>query len=448
YAQILQGDVTLSPAHQEMIASIRGSGEHLLAIINDILDLSKIEAGRLELYPTEFNLPNFLRSIVDMFQLRAAQKGIVFYDKLTPALPEVVRADAKLLRQILLNLLSNAVKFTHTGSVTFTVKPILPARAGLENKVTPQAKASMRPVRFEVTDTGIGITPDDLAKIFEPFRQVGVQAHFAEGTGLGLAISQHGGRLMGAQIKVESVVGRGSRFWFDLDLECLEPAEGDAPASPASRARIIGYKGEVQKILVVDDDPVNRKMLRKVFEPLGFTVMEAVDGLAGLEALEQFRPQLALIDLVMPNLDGLELIRRARRSARGTETVLIAISASAFKETRAECFAVGGDDFLTKPIEIGQLLGLLEKYLPLDWIYEKDKATPSAPDTAPIVLPPAHAVAALYELALDGDVGSLLQQLDNLAHTDPQLEPFIARLRQQARQYRLDVICELLERYL
>ncbi|MFH1871515.1 MAG: response regulator, partial [Pseudomonadota bacterium] len=318
YAQILARDAGLSASQRNGVEIIGRSGEYLLTLISDILDLARVEAGRLELEEADFGLREFLQGMVDAVRVRTEQKGLSFAYELDPALPAGVRGDEKRLRQVLLNLLGNAAKFTEAGGVIFRVKRADVGRAD-------QDRVGENRIRFEVEDTGPGIVADELEQIFQPFQQLAAPGRKVEGTGLGLAISRDLVRLMGGELKVDSAPGRGSLFSVVIELP---EAEKWQPAFSGNDRSPIGFKGDPQKILVVDDKPENRRILVDVLAPLGFEVVEAVDGPDGLEKAAAERPDLILVDLVMPGLDGLETTRRLRQSPGLAEVPVIAISAS------------------------------------------------------------------------------------------------------------------------
>jgi signal transduction histidine kinase/ActR/RegA family two-component response regulator len=444
YAQLLQQDKRLTPPQKEGLVIIHRSGEHLLTLINDILDLSKIEADRIELCPTEFNPSLFFKSIIDMFQVRAEQKGILFnYRQLTP-LPIAICADEKRLRQILINLLGNALKFTSQGSITFRVR-------SLEVAAPPTQPVTSILMRFEVEDTGIGIPADKLREIFEPFRQVTDPVYAIsslEGAGLGLAISQRLAELMGSSLHVTSEVGRGSLFWLDLEFRCSgeQVATWSVQPAPPSQA-IVGFRGPAPKVLIVDDQPESLAFLQGSLAALGFEVLGAVDGLDGLEKTAQFHPHLILTDLRMPRLDGLEMTRRLRRSPAFQETVIITISASVFEEHRHESLAAGCNDFIPKPIELPRLLGKLQEYLHLEWLYEEPPAGPSATAANCAAAPPATSLERLYHLADTGDIDGILEEIAAIEALGPPFHPFVAQIRQLAKGYQVDEICAFIETY-
>jgi len=460
YAQILQRDRTLSDQQQEAIATMQRSGEHLLMLLNDILDLSKIEAGRMDIQPIEFNLFRFLQEIVDVVRVRAEQKGLRFVYQTLPNLPTNVLGDEKRLRQILINLLGNAVKFTDKGQVTLKVTPIFNTPI-TPDQITPDItyqinQASIPPthystLRFEVEDTGIGITPKELITIFKPFQQGGDRQHQIGGTGLGLAISQQMAQMMGSVIHVKSplpsrstdpatVGGPGTVFWLDIAL----PASfTQVETVPIANQVIVGFRGESPTILVVDDEPDNRAILKDALTPLGFVVSEAKNGLEGLETAKQIQPRVILVDLLMPELDGYQMTRRLRQFDNFQNTFVIAVSASVFEDARSASLAAGCNDFIAKPVNINQLLHVLGHYLELDWIYQSQNETGDEAitfDWSEMILPPDHEVTTLKKNILIGDISGIQQELDRIEQLDPQFQPMVDRLRQLAKQFDMEAI--------
>ncbi|HEY9671243.1 MAG TPA: ATP-binding protein, partial [Waterburya sp.] len=433
YTQILKKDKTLTDQQKNGLGIIHQCGEHLLTLINDILDLSKIEARKMELYPKACHFPEFLEGIAEICRIRAEQKGIeLIYEILTP-LPNTIQADEKRLRQVLINLLGNAVKFTEQGCVTLKV--------GYHDEK----------FRFQVEDTGIGIAPEQLEEIFLPFQQVGEGSRKTEGTGLGLAISRQLVQMMGSELWVKSTLGKGSIFWFDLDL--LEITEVDDIGSRLKRD-ITGFKGEKRRILVIDDKWSNRSILVSLLEPLGFELIEATDGLDGLNKARNFRPDCILIDLVMPVMDGFEATRRLRSLPELKEVVIIAVSASVFNFDQQQSQEVGCNDFLPKPVRESELLEKLEVYLGLEWIYEEETHVEDAGFSQekkslgePILPPPAEEITALFDLAKRGDLRGIVERAAHLEMLDQQWMPFATHLRQLAKQFEDEKILEFVKQY-
>lgn len=432
YAQILGKESTLTERQKNGLDVIYRCGDRMLTLIEDILDLSKIEAQKMELYPHTFHLPKFLAEIVDICRLRAEQKQIsLTYETLS--IPEFVRADEKRLRQVLLNLLGNAVKFTDKGGVIFRVSD----RAGK--------------LRFQVEDTGTGIAAEQLEEIFLPFQQVGEQHRHTEGTGLGLAIGRQLVQMMGSDIEVKSTLGKGSVFWFDLDLAHTCHAE---IVSVEKARKIIGFQGDKRKILVVDDRESNRFVLVNLLQPLGFEVLEAIDGLDCLAKAREFQPDCICMDLVMPGTDGFEATRRIRTMPELAGVVVIAISASVFERDRQQSQIVGCDGFLPKPVREADLLELLRNHLDLEWIYEEEIAAKSLNNVrqeemtaTAIVPPPAAEMAVLLDLAMMGDIQGILEQTARIEASDRQWIPFAAHLRQLARGFKEKQILEFIRKY-
>ncbi len=431
YTQILKKDKTLTDQQKNGIGIIHQCGEHLLTLINDILDLSKIEARKMELYQKEFHFPQFIESIAEICRIRAEQKGISLIYKTVSPLPKAIRTDEKRLRQVLFNLLSNAVKFTEKGCITLIV-------GYHEGKL-----------RFQVKDTGLGIAPEQLEEIFLPFQQVGEQSHRPEGTGLGLSISRQLVQMMGGELKVNSTLGKGSLFWLDLDLPEVCPG---ANVANLDERNIIGFHGSQRKVLVVDDHWANRSVLVNLLEPLGFDVLEAANGRDGLSKAREFKPDLIFMDLVMPVLDGFEATRRIRMLPELKGVVVIAISASVFDFDQQQSQEVGCDDFIPKPIREAELLEKLRAYLGVEWIYEEATAALSTDSSqerelsqASIVAPPEQDVAVLLDLAMMGDLRGVVEQAARLEALDRQWVPFATHLRQLAKGFKGKQILEFLK---
>lgn len=415
YAQILERDKKLEERQLAGISVIRKSGEYLLALINDILELTRSEAGKVELYLTDLQFPSFLQGITDMVGVKAAQKGLRLVCDPAPGLPQAIRADEKRLRRALLNLLSNAVKFTESGQVTLRVRFAPPARLG-----------------FEVEDTGIGIAADRLQAIFEPFEQAGDMRRRPAGTGLGLAISRQYVRLMGGDIRVESRPGQGSIFRFDVEAPPVQAA-----TAAASCVAVTGYAGQRRKILVVDDIAENRAVATDLLTPLGFEVIQAGNGREGVEAAQRLRPDLILMNVVMPDMDGLSATRALRRMAGFEEVPVIAMSAS----VGGQSLAAGVNAFLPKPFDADKLLEQMARLLQLEWIHD-----PAKEDASAVVLP-AEEMEVLYRLAKLGKMCDIVTQADRLAKLDERYRPFADRLSSLARNYQSQAVLRLVEEY-
>ncbi|HET9643922.1 MAG TPA: response regulator [Burkholderiaceae bacterium] len=348
FAQVLQFDKTLTGKQQSQVQAIRSCGEHLLALINDILDSAKIEAGKFDLVPTDVELAPFLDVVAGVIRVKAVEKtDTEFVCDFQEDLPAVVRVDGRRLRQVLLNLLDNAVKFTLMGHVTLSVRFDRPSL-----------------LTFEIADTGVGMSEHQLERLFRPFEQVGDAASRSSGTGLGLSISRQFVRLMGSDIEVQS--GKeGSRFRFAIEVGPVREATERPSSSPTP---INGYRGPAKKVLVVDDLPDNRAVLVSMLGPLGFQMHEAAGGREGVARALAVRPDLVLLDVVMPDADGIDVIRQLRRSQALSDVPIVVVSASASPEVHDETLRAGANAFLTKPIEQQELLRCASALLELTWV--------------------------------------------------------------------------------
>ncbi len=427
YTQILLRDKTLSEHETTGLAMIQQCGEHLLTLINDVLDFAKIEAGKIELYVADIQFVRFLHVIAEMVEVKAVEKNLEFRCKLASDLPTWVRVDEKRLRQILLNLLSNAVKFTDHGMVQLSVSMTAGGR-----------------VHFEVQDTGIGISADKLAAIFQPFEQASNMWRQVGGTGLGLAISRQFIRMMGGDIQVESRVGEGSTFWFELALPAIESKTVTSVAP-----EVVGYEGPRKKILVVDDVAENRAVVIDMLGQLGFEMCEAVNGTDALEKAQILQPDLILMDLVMLNMDGLETTRRLRQLPRLTDVPVIAISASASQVDQDNSRMAGANAFLPKPIDYGNLLAQVVKLLQLKLICESPRIEPIPKETEKLVAaPPEEEVEELYRLARMGNMQEILHWANRLDKLDQRYGALTDQLRILAQGYQSKAILTLAKRYL
>jgi CheY-like chemotaxis protein len=406
--------------------TIQESGELLLARIDDVLVVSKIEAGKLDLYPSTVNLPAFVRVIADIIGVRAEQKGLSFVCDVSGDLPHFVELDEKRLRQVLLNLLGNATKFTGSGQVTLRVRPL------------PDGDSGAR-LGFEIKDTGIGIDPARFEDIFRPFGRGGDEQRRFGGTGLGLAISRQLVRLMGGDIGVESVLGQGSLFSFEIRVPL---AEGETTAQIEQWVPV-GYEGARRRLLVVDDVLQNRAMLVDLLGSLGFEIAEASDGREALDRAKAGNPDLILMDVMMPVMDGLEATRRIRELPAGREVPILAVSASASSTDKARCMEAGASAFITKPIDHAVLLKHIGELLNLSWNYRQ--RAPTEADGARVLPPPRDEIEVLHELALNGSMRDIEQWAVHLAKRDECYRGFADRLRELARGFESKAILELVE---
>ena len=437
YAQLLRRDARkLSEQQATGLATIHESGQHLLTLINDILDLARVEAGRLVLHPSAVHLDAFLQIVVDIMRVKAEEKGLAFDYELAPDLPAAVAIDETRLRQVLLNLLGNAVKFTDSGTVSLRVFPA-PGRGG---------DATTR-LRFEVADSGIGMSAQQRGRLFQPFEQVADLKRREGGTGLGLAISQQLVRLMGGNIEVVSEPGKGSMFSFELAVQVAD----SSPAIRRSPHTIVGYKGERKRLLIVDDVAQNRAMLVDLLHAVGFVVAAASNGLECLVLLDSFKPDLILMDVMMPIIDGNETTRRIRRMPQWSSVPIIAVTASASREDEVKCLDAGADGFLAKPVDHDDLLRAIGKHLALDWVVGKPALEPVALDVEEeergLVVPPAQEIEVLWQLTRIGSMREIRERASYLRALDAAYVPFAARLEALAQGYHSKELAAFVARF-
>ncbi len=445
YAQILQRDKTLNRKQQDGLSVIYQCGSHLLTLINDILDISKIEASKLELYPVAFELSSFLTGIREIFQIRAEEKEIDFKYEIVNQIPKAIQVDEKRLRQVLINLLGNAIKFTNQGTVTFKVGIIDDDL--IDETITDQPQPKIYKIRFQIEDTGLGMKAEQLQKIFLPFEQVGEQVNKVEGTGLGLPISQKIVELMGSNIYVESTYSQGSTFWFEIDAP--EARDQDILKLSPTQQNIIGYQGQPRTILIVDDRWANRSVLMNILEPIGFQVMEASHGKDGLAMAQQYQPDLIITDLTMPEMNGFEMTQSLRKLSKYQNMVIIASSASVFTVDRQQSREAGCNDFLPKPIQSTELFAQLQHYLGLEWIYELVTDTPiiTLPNDE-FCVPPSQELMTLYKAARGGYISTIQTEASRIKQIDAKYTTFIDQVITFADAFDDEAIVELIQPYL
>jgi len=420
YAQILERDAQLPENRRGSAQVIRRSAEHLSGLIDGLLDISKIEAGRLQVYSSEVNIQDFLDQIVDMFRLQAEAKGLEFRHERARALPDYVRTDEKRLRQILVNLLSNAIKFTSTGHISFKVG------------------YRMQVASFSVEDSGSGIAAADLDHVFEPFvRGEAERNRFAPGLGLGLTITKLLTETLGGEITVSSAVGEGTRFQVRLMLTKVErPANRAAPAR-----QIRGYAGERRLIMVVDDNADHRQLMREMLSPLGFDVLAAADGPNCLALLEGNSPDLFFIDIRMPGMSGWDLVRVLRE--RGVAAPLIMLSANIGDGANPVSADAGHSDTLAKPFDLSQLIDRLSAHLALEWVHVDPDRDRGAKEK--MRSPGAEHLRDLAALSQIGHVRGIDDKLAELA-ADPANLPLVEALKRHMQEFDFDGFAETLER--
>jgi len=387
FSQLMQCDPEVTARQRKQLDTINRSGEHLLALINDILEISKIEAGRVTLNPTAFDLHALLNDLEMMFRVRTDVKNLQFAVERIGEVPRFVVSDEGKLRQVLINLLGNAVKFTKEGGIILRVRAL--------HEETQKLR-----LRVEVEDTGPGIAAEDMGRLFHHFEQTETGRKSGSGTGLGLAISREFVRLMGGDISVRSQVDRGSLFEFNIALKEANPA---AVVMRVESSRVTGLEaGQPRyRVLVADDKEDNRELLSQMLGPIGFQIRQVANGEEAVKEFETWGPSLILMDLRMPVMDGYEAIRRIRASAGGKDTRIIAVTASAFEETRKDVLADGADDFVSKPFRETELLEKIGCLLGVKYVYAEAVSVAAKPE----------ALEALTSESLAGLPGELVHQI-------------------------------------
>ncbi len=363
FTQLMERNPDLSTTHREELGIISRSGEHLLGLINDVLNIAKIESGQSSLNNEVFDLPRLLQGIEEMFSARAKRQNIQFFMDMDPDTPTIIAGDAGKIRQILINIIGNSIKFTKKGFVSLKLECHL-------TEGNRERKHKQLNLQFEVEDSGIGIAPEKLATIFDPFVQAGHSKEITAGTGLGLAISRKFTVLLGGEMAVSSRVGQGSLFRFNIPVK---PARSTDAEPLQSTRRIIGLAPEqpCYRILIVEDRLENRLLLRKLLQIVGFEVLEAVNGKEGVDIFAAEHPDFVWMDMQMPIMDGYEATRIIKQSSAGRKTPIIALTASALEEQQNEILAAGCDAVINKPFREEDIFSTLKHYLGVKYIYDE-----------------------------------------------------------------------------
>nr|RNJ66638.1 MAG: hybrid sensor histidine kinase/response regulator [Leptolyngbya sp. IPPAS B-1204] len=483
FTQIMSRDPLLTSRQQENLHIISHSGEHLLEMINDVLEMSKIEARRITLNQNCFDLRSFLNTLKEMFRLRAESKHLQLIFESSSDLPLSVKADESKLRQVLINLLSNAIKFTETGHVIVRAAVNHSSKSGTASELASSDFDSQQPINqqpddiqpiiihFEVEDTGPGIAADELEAIFEPFTQSETGRRSQQGTGLGLPISRQFVQLMGGKLTVTSTVNQGTCFQFDIQVQPTETAEQPAQSS---LQRVIGLAADqpTYRILIVDDRWENRQVLIRLLTPIGFEVCEAENGQQALEQWQQWQPHLIWMDMRMPVMNGYEATQQIRAWEQGEEgedaareprrtrgenggdglaagvTKIIALTASTFEEDQMAVFKAGCDDFVRKPFRESTIFEKIAAHLSVRYIYAASErvaaAEPTEPDSLPsleaaLALMPVDWVRTLRQTALQLDGKQILQLIEQIPATQTLL---IHSLTDLVNNFRFDKITD------
>lgn len=425
YAQIMDGDPGIPEHRRQAVSVIRRSGDHLLSLIEGTLDIARIESGKLKLDIKPLPFRELVQQIVSMFKLQAQSKGLEFRYQVLSDLPATVRGDSGRLRQILINIVGNAIKFTREGRVVMRIK--------YQNEIAT----------VEIEDTGPGISASDLTRVFEPFvRGSNLSSEVAGGTGLGLTISKMLIDLMGGDIMVNSVEGEGTVFKLRLFLPHVM---GQAAVSESEHKVSLGYQGQRRRIFVVDNEPIDRNVLSSFLVPLGFEVFEASSGKECLERLDSIQPDLIMMDLAMPGIDGWETIRRIRQTRHHKVPVLV-VSANAFEKNSDNDVGVTADRFITKPVNICELQECIGRSLALTWIFHDAPVNPPVVQDGPLVYPPVEWIDELRQYVESGYLKGILQTLDRLNESSGVYRKFSDTARRLAGMFLFSELRFLLNR--
>jgi PAS domain S-box-containing protein len=436
YVQLMQRDPALTTIQNEYLDIINRSGEHLLALINDILEISKIEDGRVELHPATFDLHTMLYDLGAMFRVRTDAKGLGLAVELIGEVPCMVRADEGKLRQVLINIIGNAVKFTEHGGISLRVK-------------ADQRPSGTIRIIIDIEDTGIGIAPEDHDKVFDQFEQTESGWRKGGGTGLGLPISRQYTRMMGGDlILIWSELGKGSVFRFEFNAEADGAAETSELAASLGRVQRIAPGEKPRRILVVDDQDTNRDLLVRMLLEVGFETREAVDGEEAIICNEQWRPDVILMDVKMPNMDGHEATRRIKMSPEGAGVKIFLVTANALEENVTSSHRACADGFICKPFREEEIFEAIRCATGVEYVYkEKGDGRKNPSDASSLLTPWSLSVfsedmrADMIEALEIGDMERLLKLIDHVAHCAPAVAD---ALRQLAGRYEYDALMKLL----
>jgi len=439
FSQLMRRDPALTPRQKQHLDTINRSGELLLSIVNDTLEMAKIEAGRVTLNPTTFDLQALIRDLETMFRARIEARSLEFSTEIASDLPAFVVSDETKLRQIFINLLGNAAKFTRQGKIVWRLQ------------VNADQPEGLRLVA-EVEDTGPGIADDDLGRLFQAFEQTHVGARMAGGSGLGLAITRQFAELMGGHVTATSEVGKGSCFHVEIAIQKTEQPE--AIERPAQR-RVLGLKPgqEPYRVLVADDQQESRILLSEMLKGVGFDVLEVRDGRETLACFERWKPHLILMDMRMPVMDGYEACRDIKATDTGRKTAIVAVTASVFEDMRQQVFEAGADAYISKPFTEHELFEVIRTCLPVEYMYEGDTASPVVAPTRDKALEPTSILADiaalppdLVEAMRDATIRADLRRLRGLIRETEKRSPqTAAHLLDLANRYEYVVLSELLE---
>ncbi len=467
FAQLMSQSPEISPENRENIAIINRSGHHLLTLINDVLDMAKIEAGRTTINDQTFNLHRLLEDLERMFSLKARQKGLRLSVSRGAGVPEWVRSDDIKLRQVLVNLMGNAIKFTETGSVLVAVR--VRETVSLEESFQLPADSGQLTLHFEVEDTGYGIPENEVEIIFEPFLQTITGKQSQEGTGLGLPISRKFVQLMGGEITVSSQVGRGSTFKFDIQIRAGDSYNLETVNQPTRRIIALEPNQPRYRILIADDERDNRQLLIKLLSPLGFEIKEASHGLEALQLWSSWQPHVIFMDVRMPGMTGIEATQqiKARQEERWAleagkaekshrregedssglslapapndqwpeRTAIVAVTASSFASERTAILAAGCDDFIAKPFRDSEIFESLIKHLGVRYVYEEIAGENRSLENEMMALNPAELAALPPDLVEGLERATVRAYWDEIYSAIDEIGLVNARLAEELKHF-------------
>lgn len=433
FSQLLYENSDTPDSQRDTLRIINRSGEHLLNLINDVLDMSKIEAGRAQLDKEDFDLGQLILDVTDMMKVRADDKGITLLIDQSSHFPRFVHGDSAKLRQILINLIGNAIKFTDVGGVTLR----------LDAQPQPQDNQCLM-LRIEVEDSGSGIQAEDLERIFQPFEQL-ANATAQKGTGLGLTITRQFVHMMNGEIHAQSTPGKGSLFYLTIELERATGTQ-IAKEQPVHRHVVKLLPGQpAWRILIVEDQTENQLLLQNILTNAGFEVDIAENGQKALELFQSWHPHFIWMDRRMPVMDGLVATREIRKLPGGKDVKIAALTASVFQEQRQELLDAGADDFLRKPYRPNEIFACMAKHLDLQYQYDDEPAAPVANDQLTLEAEAMQnlAPALRQQLHLNAKLGNpkeIMNTIRTIAQTDAKLAQILERLTDE---YRFDLIANL-----
>ncbi len=447
FSQLMERDSNLSPHQRNSLGIINRSGEHLLNLLNDVLEMSKIEAGRTTVTTTAFDLLLLLQTLQEMFQIRAVAKNLTLQFDIAADVPRYILSDEGKLRQILINLLGNAIKFTQVGGVILTVAKLHSTSSSYNSGYN--FGCNLQRLIFKVIDTGKGIDDVEKEGVFEPFVQTATGAQSEGGTGLGLAISRQFSRLMGGDITFTSIVDQGSIFSLEIMVKIAESYQIKAPQN---KRRVIGIAPEQPRyrILVVDDKEANRELLVKFLTTVGLQTRTATNGIEAIKICQQWQPNLIWMDMRMPIMDGYEATKIIKANAQDSDTIIIALTATAFEEERGKILEVGCDDLVRKPFKEEEIFDKMAEQLGIKYLYEPEtpskkvqQTSHSLPNNLPNLSPmPPEWIASLRQAAIEVDADRIMQ----LVSTIPAHQSTLAEaLKELVNNYCFDEIIALTE---